>query len=71
MGKKYALESTVNNGLLCRDGTGNYIVSTEYHTHEKYSGLLKMFDTKDEADNFIREKEFFALVIAEINQNDL
>ena len=71
MKKKYALESTVNNGLLCKDGAGNYIVSTEYHTHEKYSGLLKVFDTKDEADNFIREKEFYALRVTEVDGNNL
>jgi len=59
--KKFALASTVNSGLLCKDGTGNYVVSTEYTGNQRYSDLVKTFYSKDEAFEFIKEKEFYAL----------
>ena len=67
--KKIALKSTVNPGLLCKDGVGNYVVSTEYLEGQRYDDLVKTFDSKEEAMEFIREKEFYALEPIEIDEN--
>ncbi len=68
--KKFALASTVNSGLLCKGGAGNYVVSTEYTGNQRYSGLIKTFDSKEEALSFIEEHEFYALEPTEIEDDE-
>lgn len=65
------LESTVSDGFLCKTGDGNYVVSTEYHNGQRYDDLVKTFESKEDANEFIKNNGFYALQTLEVNKKDL
>ena len=63
---KFALGSIVNPGLLCVDGHDREI-STDFDEGGRYEGLVKVFDTEEEAHQYIRDNEYWALEPLEFN----
>ena len=58
--QKYALGSTVSAGLLCKDGH-EIKVSTDFSEGGRYEGLVMIFDTLEEANQYIEETGSWAL----------
>jgi len=57
---KYALGSTVTDGLLCVDGH-EHTVTTEFDKGENFEGLVKLFDNYEEAKDYAVNNEYYAL----------
>lgn len=66
---KYALGSTVNDGLLCVDGHDSK-VTTEFDEGERYEGLVKLFDSFSDAMDYVVEHEYWALTPVVFNHTN-
>lgn len=66
---RFALASTVNDGLLVKND-GNYEVATEleFDSIEDYNQAVKKFDSIEEANKFIEENEYWALTPVEFKE---
>lgn len=56
----FALRSTVTDGLLCIDGH-TAEVSTDFDEGGRFEGLVRLFNTIEEANEYINENEYYAL----------
>jgi hypothetical protein len=65
--KKYALGSNVSDGLLCVDGHDR-TVSTDFQEGGRYEGLVKLFDSKEEAYEYIKGNDYWALEPVEFSE---
>lgn len=68
--KKYALASTVKDGLLCKQDH-SYEVSTGNDYEGEYENSLVLFETEAEARRFIEEHEYWALETVEYTNESI